>query len=289
MDIYDSFKKTYIETNTFTESFCLELFKKDKLENRPYNNLQSKILNKLNAEIENYEIILKKKYPQQLELFKNRGHLYEFPDDLERVKSVLEDEIVNYSKLDEIIIIELVTNLAKYYAIDEILNIFRNQSSYFKLVYELKEYQYIQFHKLKKIRGEDTREYKLMMNKKHPERKTKTSVKNKNIRIEHFFDFEDNEKYLIINYLFSLTNKNTKIPLTEFMKLVRIGGTFSDLSIFDNYIKTNNNTTYSITNKGINYYSGKSQVEILDSIISKLEKLNLKHALDHFSRLKGKI
>lgn len=289
MDIYNSFNKTYIETYTFIESFCLELFKKDHLENRPFNNLQSKILNKLNAEIQNYETILKNKYPQQFELFENRIKLYGFEDDLDRIKSVLKNEITNNFKLPEINNTELVTNLAKHYATDEILNIFRNQSSYYKLVYELKKYKYIQFHKLKKKRGEDTREYKLMMDEKYPERKTNTSLQNRNIRIEQFFDFDDNEKYLIINYLFSLNNKNTKIPLTEFMKLVRIGGTFSDLSIFDKDKKTNNITSYTRTNKGVDYYSGKSQIETLNSIIDKLKNLNLKHASDHFLRLRSKI
>jgi hypothetical protein len=68
------------------------------------------------------------------------------------------------------------------------------------------------------------------------------------------------------------------------MKLMRIVGTYKDISIFNKDPKSV--TPYTKASKGIDYYSGDGQLKIIESTMSKLSSFKIEIVRLKLSRMK---
>ncbi|NDP22966.1 MAG: hypothetical protein GZ091_18085 [Paludibacter sp.] len=94
--------------------------------------------------------------------------------------------------------------------------------------------------------------------------------------------FDENEKILLLNLAFF---QGDKIEKTEKLKLILLIGELTDYSLFEGLAK--NSTFYKKVSAGIDHYGKKNQEVYLDSILLKIETLELKITKGFLRKLKS--
>lgn len=190
-----------------------------------------------------------------------------------------------------------VTHLLKYYAAKKTANKIDGVSKYFielmRLFYDLDDYNDFNISLLKMDVNEITFE---KINKyfiKHNKVLKCVNDKTEEVKVEEnnnksFEKYENainsltsDEKTVLINILL---NKNNGLSDAEKIKLIIISGGIKDYRIFEE--NSNNNLIYNKSNKGIDYpYSKNSKIDLLKSILDKIEVLNLSKTNEYLRSL----
>lgn len=111
---------------------------------------------------------------------------------------------------------------------------------------------------------------------------TSKSKNEKSIIEEIKSTFDENEKIILLHLTIF---QGDKIEKTEKLKLILLTGELTDYSIFEGPAK--DSTFYKKISAGINHYGKKSQIKYLDSILNKIETLELKTTKEQLRSLKG--
>jgi len=305
MDYFKIYDHFYRKAQDVSKRMIIAEMKKEKLKNRPFSTVHNKIVNKIEDYIrESFTKNLEQNFSESYSMFQKKHSYYEGTE-IEKVKWILEDEIKQVFKKNQTSSYNsFIADLAIETSLKVTLHHYYDYRDYYSLIYDLDKYEYFIFKNFESIAFEDSEFYKSMLDEKYPhkvkerEQKLKmqalqsTSAKetkkttSKDISekegdiIGVLDSFTDDEKFLIIHIISVLISKPSSIPLTDLMKLVRIVGTYEDLDIFLN--SPRKVTSYSKVNKGVDYYQGKNQLNIIDSTSSKLSTLNIevvKHQL----------
>lgn len=309
MNYIEIYNYNYNNVIAISKRLIVSVLKKAKKDSRSFNHIHNQIT-KWFFDYRKVQFIEKfEKYERESYLaFNNKYSLYS-NDKIKVVRLVLENEVKvvfngEYSPSYKIFIKALAINEAMI----EVNRHFNNYYSYYKLIYELNKFEYFHLKDFSDSSYEDSNEYVKMLDLKYPNRakekisqkkkehdKSQASVEFIKVKTNNLgqidFDtiFNDNERMLIFHTLFSLieTNKTSGIKRTNLLKVIKIIGSSKDVSIFNN--KPQNNTNYSKANKGIDYYSGAKQIELLDSTISKLKQFDIQFIVDALVLVKVKI
>lgn len=297
MDYLKKYNHFHQKANTITKRIVIAEMKKAKEKNRPFSTVHNKICKDLyDYYTINYTNLLKHTYKESFDIYNERYSFYQGERD-KVIKCVLEDEVLLAFKKDHSnSYSSFIADLATESSLKDAYNHFRNYKDYYELIYDLDKYEHFFFHDFEGISFSSSYYYKSMIDIKYPDRvkereenlkiedskkssindteKTKTKV---GLDVEHSIleslnSFTDDERYLILSLL--LSNERLSMNNVEKMKLIRIIGTYNDLSIFHKSSKQV--TSYTKVNKGISYYgSTHNQINLLKSIILKLEPLNV--------------
>lgn len=267
-----------------------------KKKNRPFTTVSGTILRRLyNYRIEKYEIYLNEIQKEAYKVFDDRYSFYD-GDTQQVIQWVLEDEVYAVFKgLKSERFNYFVIDLGVKEALKEVSRHFQNYHGYYELIYELDYYQYFYLKDFDRIRFESSQEYNEMMDIKYPERIEKRlmalkedgnkneeispkkgrdasknnvpSDENKQILIN---DFTDDERFIMIHIFYNkLQREDVKdINLTDFMKFMKIAGSYQKVSVFNK--KAKSDTTYTKVSKGLDYYGDKTQLKIINEILDKL-------------------
>ena len=303
-EIYDY---TYNETALRLERLIVLYFKSGNKKNRPYDKVYFNILNRITSYLQ--EGYLKKFNNNEREaysLFLERNSLYQ-GDELDVIVWVLEDEVKNAFKGNTYKSYNyFIRSLAISASLLDMYEKFKKSESYTLLVYEQNRYDLFSLKNFEPDTFKSSKGYKEMVDIKYPngisEReivpndKSKTPlVKDVNYdnpnenTLELIKTFNDNEKVLIISVFYNLVNnkKASEIKLTEFIKLLKIAGSYEDVSLFND--KSESNTLYSKASKGLSYYKGKSPFKLIESTLYKLKDFDLKFIYEALLRERRKL
>ena len=289
MDYLKVYEHFYEKAHNTAKRMVMAEMKKSKEKHRPFLNVHNNISAFLYKYVqEKYSNRLSQTFQDSYSLFNNRHSYYE-GDDSDVINFILSDEILhsfhkNYSSSYT----AFIADLAIEASIKEAQRHYRNYHDYYQLIYDLDMYENFFFKDFKGIRYTSSSYYKKMMDNKYPHLKTereetqeleksnhnqndsipkKTDTKEFQIN-EVLNSFTDDEKYVLINLMYSLIS-NKGLKQTDFMKLVKIVGTYEDNEIFIKIPKSV--TSYSKVSKGIEYYTSlNTRIETIDRILGKL-------------------
>jgi hypothetical protein len=304
MDYLKTYNHFFQKVHLITKRIIIAEMKKSKEKNRPFLTVHNKICKDL---IDYYSLkyteVLRSTYAESFNLFNDRYSYYQGESD-DVIKWILDDEVFEtFKNAHSISYNRFIADLAIESSLKEAQRHYRNYRDYYELIYDLDMYDNFFFQDFDGISFTSSICYKNMMDIKHPylvtEREEslkseKSRVKQKDdipktatdveySTIEILNSFNDDEKYLLINILYSLKN-DSSLALTDFMKLMRIVGTYKDISIFNKDPKSV--TPYTKASKGIDYYSGDGQLKIIESTMSKLSSFKIEIVRLKLSRMK---
>jgi hypothetical protein len=299
MDYLKVYNHFYQKAFTISRRMVMAEMKKAKAKKRPFTSIHNKISKELYDYYKvNYTDRLSSKFKGAYNIFQNR---YEFYDGTvqEVISFVLDDEVMvdftSQNPLDDYR--GFIIDLAVESSLKEVQRHFSNYRDFYELIYDLNKYEYFYFKDFEGITYRGSDEYQVMKDIKYPsrieERKEplkcidsentmdihekkplkKSTLDNDSTTLDEFEVFTDDEKFLIINIL--ITNKNLDIGMVEYMKLIRIAGSYEDVSIFNS--SPTNSTSYAKVNKGLGYSNSvDNKKKLLKGIIDKLTSLKLK-------------
>jgi hypothetical protein len=120
------------------------------------------------------------------------------------------------------------------------------------------------------------------LGRKFDSKKIRNNTNEKSIIDKIKSTFDENEKILLLNLAFF---QGDKIEKTEKLKLILLIGELTDYSLFEGLAK--NSTFYKKVSAGIDHYGKKNQEVYLDSILLKIETLELKITKGFLRKLKS--
>ena len=304
MDSLQLYNYHYNRVNSNFKKIVMPYLKMANDDDRPYDyiydlikdELKEKILPKLKNGID-------KKHPIACKFYNCRYQYYNLEDKIAQ-KKVFENEISEYfQKINSALLRPFIVDLAIENAVDDLLRHLNDYFGYYKLAYDVKKWEYFSLKPFVGIHYEDSKEFEEMRVLKYGkvviekekvtygeqeglDSKKKNFNERNNEFGELFGSFTDDERLLIANVFFDIkNNKQEGLSIPSFLKLNRIVGDCKDESIY--LIKGNYNTSYTKVNKGIEYYSSyKTQIDLLDSTITKLNNLELKVISSKLKRVK---
>src|SRR5690606_7458111 len=285
MNYLKTYNHFYEKAHTITKRIVITEMKKSKEKNRPFLTVHNKICNELNNYYtKKYTEVLRNTNNDSFNLFNDRYSYYQGEND-DVIKWILENEINESFKTDNTILYKrFIADLAIESSLKEAQRHYRNYKDYYELIYDLDMYSNFFFHDFDGISFTSSFYFKNMLDIKHPylkkerenllkgqnskddlkvnkiERKTASSTDTDCTTKDLLESFTDDERYLLINIMFSVKNDPT-FKLTDFMKIIKIVGAYHDYSIL--YKSPKDVTSYSKVSKGINYYSGDGQLKII--------------------------
>ncbi|WP_417237664.1 hypothetical protein [Bizionia sp.] len=293
MDNIKRYNYFFQKAHLITKRIIIAEMKKSKEKNRPFLTVHNKICKNLfDYNTSKYTEILRSTYTESFNLFNDRYSYYQGESD-DVIKWILEDEVFEtFTKVHTISYDRFVTDLAIESSLKEAQRHYRHYKDYYELIYDLDMYDNFFFQDFDGISFASSICYKKMMDIKYPYLVTerKESLKSEKLRVKQKDDipktstgveystieilnsFTDDEKYLLINILYSLKT-DSNFAFTDFMKLMRIVGTYENISIFNKNPKST--TTYTKAIKGIDYYSGDGQLKLIESTLNKLSSFNI--------------
>ncbi len=204
---------------------------------------------------------------------------------------------------------KFVGDLGSLYALDEVIRLFRNHSNLYQMMFELNDfsdfeittygtfieekpifkllhqklypyhYENVSETKPTETDGVSNEEDNNPNSKKNTEEEDKIKILKFNIS-----KFTEDEKIFLQHVYYYST---TKIPLPEYIKLMMITNDINGFSLFT--FGSANNRFYDKMNKGINYYSTKTQRIFIDSVIIKLKPFGLTNINIVVNLIKSKI
>lgn len=306
MNYFKTYNHFYIKSYAIAKRMVINEMKKEKLKKRPFTTVHNKICKFLYDYYSiKYTEDLKTRQHQSFKLFCDR-HLYYDGDNDVVITLVLEDEVLNaFNKEDKSSYVKFVSDLAIESSLKEAQRHFKNYKDYYELIYDLDMYDNFYFEDFESITFTSSNEYKSMIDIKHPYLKQEREAslnssttdvekgstllvevsEKHNIYLNLINNFEDDEKYLLINIFNSLPPDSLK--RTDFLKLIRIVGTFQDLTIF--YKNPKSVTPYAKVSKGIDYYSGKRKLDIIDRTLVKMEPFQIDAINHQLSKMKSQV
>jgi hypothetical protein len=307
MNYINTYNHFYQKTRSIAKRMVMNEMKKAKKKNRPFLTIHNKISKEINRYCTlNYSEKLESTFRKPFMLFNDRYSFYEGGKD-EVVHWVLENEVFEaFNKEHTSSYHNFIANLGIEASLKEAHRHFRNYKDYYELIYDLDKYDYFFFEDFDGMSYDSSFYYKEMLDIKDPYRikereelsksqnsknesedneleSNKTSSTGPDYATKELLNnFTDDERYLLINVLFHLRNSED-LKLTDFMKVVKIVGGFGNNEIF--YKSPKNATSYTKVAKGIDYYSGKGQVKLIESIMNKLSFFKIDFLQDELSKM----
>ncbi|MBD0831815.1 hypothetical protein [Aestuariibaculum sediminum] len=315
MDYSNTYNYFYSKTSNVCKEIVIKKFKEAKKKRRPFLTMANAIL----KEIHNYRNNMDKKLLDVAEKavseFGKRFEYYE-GNRQDVISWVLEEEVLNaFGQYGVGSYNSFIADLAVFEALKEAGRHFHNYYDYYQLIYGIDKYEYFYLKDFEGIDFRSSSEYKEMRLLKYPEEKelvqpevqlasldnveksVKPEVKSQDeSNYRAILDsFSDDERYLIANCLYELiqndvineTVQELKISAAVFMKLLKIVGAFSDISVF--YKEAKRCTSYNKLSKGLGYYRGEGKLNIIDSTLEKIEILDIKIIEEELKRLKLRV
>lgn len=312
MDYLNTYKYFSEKYYNYSKIILIKQFKKANKKNRPFLTIANKLLCDFKKyRTENYESVLTEKGSVAYLEFQNRYKYYR-GDEYEIIGWVLNDEVLKAFTADDTYSYKsFIRDLAIHESLNECFNHFYNYYGYYELIYDTDKYEYFYLKDFQGISFENSSEYQEMLDLKYPERikerqeselaekakrkggKPALSIKNKDEiskeeidSIEIINSFLDSERAILFSIFNDEMKKNnlSEIPVTELIRFTKIIGSYEDLSIFNKNVK--DSTFYSMTNKGIHYYTSKDgQKKLIEDIIAKLKKLKVSFMLRLLKKL----
>lgn len=303
MDYHNIYNYYYKKAFTISKKIVIAEMKKAKAKKRPFTTTHNKISKRFYDYYKaKYSDRLLSDFSEAYNIFQKRYELYDGNEE-QVISWVLEDEVKavftddNTSNDYRAFIIDLAVESS----LKEAHRHFSNYKDFYELIYDLDKYEYFYFKDFENKFYRSSIEFNEMMDIKYPYRveerenalklierenpmdnqikKSSQSITHNNDSeaLEKFNPFEDDEKLLLLNIFYNNYNK-LNLSMFEYMKLIKIVGTYKDESIFNSSPKKS--TSYTKFNKGLRYYSSVDrQIKLLESIINKLTILELKSVL----------
>lgn len=300
MDYHNSYNAYYQRAFTISKQMVLAKMKKAKAKKRPFLTVHNKITQEI---YEYYKVKFSNRLitdcSEAYNIFQKKHEYYDGTEQ-EVVSWILEDEVRFSFKKDNsnLKYRAFIIDLAVEACLKDINRHFSSYKDYYELIYEFDKYEYFYFKDFNGISFNSSEEFKELMELKYPHKEIErqkaltkgeevvvistdqeSSRKDRNNNVESdaslelFSNFTDDEKFLLINLLYN--DKQLEIGIVEYMKIIRIVGSYNDVSIFNDSPK--NSTPYSKVNKGLDYYTSvDNKKKLLKSTKNKLQALKLK-------------
>jgi uncharacterized protein YrzB (UPF0473 family) len=303
-DYKDIIKK---ETNS-VKKFLVTFLKKENENGRNFDRAIANLANQFYKEYLSNSLIEKHKFYFERIINDLRIHKYNYdPKKVDTLLKTLENEVhdnflqitatFSKNKLEDHEIFEKLT-YERFFS--EILNYTMHQkiqarlensiphlTDAIKLFYELNDFNNFSNNLL----IDDSEKVTILkirdIFKKHEKKYILTKQTNKPNNENELIDiikstFDENEKIILLNLILF---HGDKIDGTDKIKLFLLIGELTDYSIFEGLAK--NSTFYKKVAAGINHYGIKSQRQYCDTILNKIESLELKTTKDQLRSLKS--
>ncbi|MEB8345096.1 hypothetical protein OO010_03500 [Flavobacteriaceae bacterium KMM 6898] len=281
-------------TEHIKEALC-----KHKDSSRPFDKAFEKISNYLyDSKRLNSEHILYQNFPESFKIFRNRDQYYSDAP----LKNILENECFE-SYNAEILNLNITLDYQSFFNLiaedqsyEDIIEKSYNRKFFLKLIYESDNLKHFTIE-AEKTEWENSKEYlalcKLISNDQknleqnntvETEKRTENSIelsKEETSVAFHLSQFNDADKLFLYHIIY---HSKANLSLTEYHKLMLIVSGIKDRSIF--YGESKNNTHYSMSIKGINYYYGNSQRTFINEILEKVEFLKSKNITGEIKKIK---
>ena len=288
---YESYQYFYDKTKRYSEAFLKRGLILGMEENRSYNFSYNSAVKKLSELHTPIDAFFKNNFPNTCSAFKQRAHFYT----KDRVRSVLNNEAKaqfeeehKTSKLKHYTYLKCICDLAQLTALDDASASFRNNTELYELIYVLNKWNYFTL-KYYKADPEVKKCYYELYDKRHGKKETvvaplgeyPNSVLQKsnsktvsNIEVElSIFDRED--KILLLYICFECVEKaESKIPLTEFTKIITITKDIYDPAIFTT--APSRVSLYKQLSEGLTNYKDRiAQMKKLNELIEKVTRFKM--------------
>lgn len=288
MEYFKIYNESYKLAQNAIRRALIQKFKKFKAKNRPFNTINNNFVRwaKVFGE-ERFEKKFMELEPKAFTSFRDRWKSYD-GERQQVIQWVLEDEVKmaylghGYYKSYN----NFISELAKYDAFSEVVRHYHSYYSYYELIYQFDKYEYFYLKDFEGHGYETSEEYNEMLDVKYPyrieERKRqdkelkamrKEQIKNPEGVSDFVESFSDDERMVIANIFYNEILKEqtrARVPLTVFLKLVKIVGLYTDLSLFGQ--KAQSNTMYRRASGGLEYYRKQTtKLDLINSILRKLE------------------
>lgn len=310
MDVLEIYNRHYNKVINIAKEKILAEFKSCNDVNRPFTTISNNIIKIIQQyREENYSRNLTNNYSDSYKFFNNR-YIYYKGEGQDVIKWILEREVANVLTEDKLL--KFVRLIAINESLDNVYNHFRNYNQFYELIYDTKSYKYLYLQDNKDIAQPSSKEYNEMMDIRYPDRIKERAFSDLRINVDEKIsmdkaenldannkildstiplinDFTEDERMLIISVFFNLIKSGnaSEVQLPSFMKFIKIAGLYEDLSIF--YKKPPNKTSYTKAIKGIDYYSGKNQIRIINSTLTKLDPFDLSFISEALNKEKRRI
>lgn len=281
MDYNKIYEEEYNKNYIFEQNSIKDELLRYKEKNKTFSFAHNNILERIQVKINSNEITKNSALNYTFHVFKISRSNY--PEDfiklalkndtLDHFKSISSQDLpTNYS------FINFTTDLAKLMSSNEISRLFNNHSVLFSMMYKLDDFRKFEIVSYNNLALEDTPLFKKLHKTLYPDTYVKIVKATGEIQTSKYQEvefeiskFSLEEKLLLLHVCHI---KTSKIPVTEFCKIMLITNNINDFRMFIE--EPSKNYYYTRVSKGIEAYSSiEKKRELINSTIDKINYFKL--------------